>query len=635
MQLSLCTRSDGEPRRVRVMPRLTKHTFPPFYACYLLKSIQSPLSKATYIGSTPSPPRRIRQHNGELTQGARKTRHKRPWVMQMIVHGFPSRLAALQFEWAWQHPHVSRHLRDPLGNPIFKNSASSLKKRIETVRAMVSNHPFSKWPLHVKLFTQEAVDHWEASTQALPLPIGFTCCIELEGVDGKSGKTGSGRKGPLSVTDEQFTSAILAKNTALVASGVPLECSVCKESLDEYAIDALTTCLCPTPECTTVSHIICLSRHFLNGDAENMIPRGGHCTSCRNYILWGDIVRGSYRRDTGGSVPQPADDEQDEASTSESDLEEHLSAPDRPSTSKAGRSRSGQKSSKASNEGQFSKADQNLEKHPTFQSSETHRIKATSTSKPRKSRQKKSIAGDESSGESFDFHSESSSGSTRLPLKKTRGRPRKVAVLTSTTPESCQKNAIIGVNETSGESSDLQSERSTAMTPQKSKPRKSVALTSMPRKSRQKKAIVAGDESSGESFDFDSERSTELASQPPKKTRGRPRKFLDSFPVPQEPVVGSYSSTALSISEKHGDSLDLNGISYLEAAADSVNEPAAPAQRSGNVVRLSPKLVLPTCDKQLVSTTALTRTMGGLSIGSSPKSTRKPLVDVAVIEVSD
>ncbi|KIJ38511.1 hypothetical protein M422DRAFT_94196, partial [Sphaerobolus stellatus SS14] len=88
------------------------HTFPPFYACYLLKSIKNPRSTATYIGSTPHPPRRIRQHNGELTQGAWKTARNRPWVMTMIVYGFPSKLAALQFEWAWQHPDRSRHLRD-------------------------------------------------------------------------------------------------------------------------------------------------------------------------------------------------------------------------------------------------------------------------------------------------------------------------------------------------------------------------------------------------------------------------------------------------------------------------------------------------------------------------------------------
>jgi structure-specific endonuclease subunit SLX1 len=123
-------------------------------------------SFSVYIGSTPSPPRRIRyvanrlprcdfflthlrQHNGELAQGARKTRSKRPWVMHMIVHGFPSRLvnllldftatirslsspdlikAALQFEWAWQNPHKSRHLRDANGS-IFGTRASKLLKK--------------------------------------------------------------------------------------------------------------------------------------------------------------------------------------------------------------------------------------------------------------------------------------------------------------------------------------------------------------------------------------------------------------------------------------------------------------------------------------------------------------------------
>ncbi|MCO5586127.1 hypothetical protein L7F22_040067 [Adiantum nelumboides] len=72
------------------------HVVPPFYACYLLRSYATPSSTRTYIGSTPDVRRRKRQHNGELSQGAVKTQRGRPWEMQMIVWGFPDKIAALQ-----------------------------------------------------------------------------------------------------------------------------------------------------------------------------------------------------------------------------------------------------------------------------------------------------------------------------------------------------------------------------------------------------------------------------------------------------------------------------------------------------------------------------------------------------------
>ena len=49
----------------------------------------------------------------------------------MIVHGFPSRLSALQFEWAWQHPHRTRHFRSEDGTPIVsKQSYKYLKGKV-------------------------------------------------------------------------------------------------------------------------------------------------------------------------------------------------------------------------------------------------------------------------------------------------------------------------------------------------------------------------------------------------------------------------------------------------------------------------------------------------------------------------
>lgn len=106
--------------------------------------------------------------------------------------------------------------------------------------------PFRVWPLHVKLFTDEAVEIWSQldqeagiesispcefvnltvkqrakgkkkantdpeSNSKLSFPRGFTCEVELEGLDGQSDHPfGSGRTWPLGDQDRTLPGSVCA-----------------------------------------------------------------------------------------------------------------------------------------------------------------------------------------------------------------------------------------------------------------------------------------------------------------------------------------------------------------------------------------------------------------------------------------
>ena len=130
--------------------------------CYLLASLRS--AAATYVGYTRHPARRLRQHNGEIKAGARRTRLQRPWRMVAVVSGFPTQTAALQFEWAWQHPKRSRFLR---ASPLVVRRGVSGKLAILT--RMLATPPFVLWPLALHVL-DDPIRALLASAKAPRLP---------------------------------------------------------------------------------------------------------------------------------------------------------------------------------------------------------------------------------------------------------------------------------------------------------------------------------------------------------------------------------------------------------------------------------------------------------------------------------
>ena len=66
-----------------------------FWSCYLLFSNDG---KKTYVGATTDIDRRLRQHNGEISGGAKRTHADRPWKVAALVE-VGDKIAALQLEW--------------------------------------------------------------------------------------------------------------------------------------------------------------------------------------------------------------------------------------------------------------------------------------------------------------------------------------------------------------------------------------------------------------------------------------------------------------------------------------------------------------------------------------------------------
>ncbi|EEH33245.2 GIY-YIG catalytic domain-containing protein [Paracoccidioides lutzii Pb01] len=280
---------------------------PAFSCCYLLRSCVRHAS--LYIGSTPDPARRLAQHNGDRYGAAKRTLREnlRPWEMVAIVSGFTSRVAALQFEWAWQNTKVSRHAdldgnaTQELGVRICPRTAKEVK-RVAKPRTSLTNilanlhlllrSPyFSKWPIEVRFFSADVHRVWQVWLQRVDglLNDGIRVVTDfapdgISEVEGKELLAGAGRVGTLDVGYNSIKEYV-EKSQFLLEDGERINCGVCKQRLIlQHDIIAV----CSHSSCHCAAHLSCLSSHFLkdkDSDSE-LVPREGTCPTCYSKLEW-------------------------------------------------------------------------------------------------------------------------------------------------------------------------------------------------------------------------------------------------------------------------------------------------------------------------------------------------------------
>jgi predicted GIY-YIG superfamily endonuclease len=108
------------------------------HKCYILRS--KTVAKP-YVGYTVDFSRRIRQHNGEIVGGAKKTSKGRPWYPICVINGFYESSCARRFEYRLQHPG-----RKKKGQCYIQFIVDALAKLIRMGDGSVKKQNRMPWP---------------------------------------------------------------------------------------------------------------------------------------------------------------------------------------------------------------------------------------------------------------------------------------------------------------------------------------------------------------------------------------------------------------------------------------------------------------------------------------------------------
>lgn len=261
-----------------------------FHCVYFLVSGNPRSGDVFYVGYTVNPIRRLRQHNGELVNGAKYTsRHGRPWEMVCCVSGFSEDRLALRFEWMWQHPRVASALREHL---LCLKGLARATLGLATLYLLLSRTPFASMSLTLNILSRSTFARLSDLLVLKGIPyIAQTPSLRL--VDITASELEKLVENTLDSEGDEVSDK--DQNDEEYANGRVRLCSFCGIEVSDLAC---FRCPAAPDACQLHAHPVCLSMWFnfhsetLYVVPKNVIP----CPICDAELSWPALAQNYKQR---------------------------------------------------------------------------------------------------------------------------------------------------------------------------------------------------------------------------------------------------------------------------------------------------------------------------------------------------